>query len=294
MATMLPNTTGQADLRAEHISKIVTGFATQKYKMKQLVMVESSSSWQESYYKESKTELTGGTGSSIEGVPRLATFPHAEVIVTKVTGYMKKFAIEGEISYEDELTNNISMITRTLFRLARGVAKAVDDEIWDVLTENRSPSTINSVTITAGYEWDSATVSNQQPIYDILAAKQAIEEDNYEFDGNGYLVLSPKDAKNLMNNANVRNAGTFYTDSVTSNGVIGKICGLTVIRSNSVTADYALVCVAKECATWKSAAALTTVSTKDAGIKTTIRSWEIGMCQLTNPEAVCLIINTQA
>ena len=31
-------------------------------------MVSSSSAWQESYYKESKAELTGGTGEDVKGV----------------------------------------------------------------------------------------------------------------------------------------------------------------------------------------------------------------------------------
>ena len=293
MSTLLPNTTGQADLRAETISRIVTGFALQEYKMKQLCMISSSNSWKESYFAETKAELTGGTGSSVAGVPRLANFPYAEVIETKKETYQNKYAIEGVISWEDEVTDEIPIITRTLLRLARSVAYHVDTAIWDVLSQSRSATTINSVTIAAGYEWDSATISNRDPIQDILNAKKEISTDNYDIDGGqGYLILNPKDFANLLGNANVRNAGQFYTSDVTSNGVVGKICGLKIIVSNTVTADYAMVCVAKECANWKEAKALTVESVKDPGIKTTIRAWEVGVCQLTNPEAVCLIINT--
>lgn len=297
MSTLWPSTTGQADLRAENISKIVTGFALQRYKFKQLVMVQSSSSWKESYFQESKAELTaGGTvvHASVKGVPRLANFPYGEVTWTKKESYLLKHGMEGVISYEDEISNEIDVIARTLLRISRAVTLSVDNEIWDTLSQNRTPTTINSVTIAAGYEWDSATIANRDPIQNILDAKKAIEEDNYDPDNNGYLVLSPKDYANLLGNANVRNAGQFYTDSVTRNGVVGRILGLTVVKSNSVTADYSMVCVGKECASWKAAVPLTVVSTKDPGIKTTIRAWEIGVTQLTNPEAVCLIINTQA
>jgi hypothetical protein len=294
MATMLPNTTGQADLRDEHIDRIVKGFALQEYRLKDVVMVQGSSSWQESYFQENKDELTGGSGSSIKGVPRLANFPYVEENWTKKTATMVKHAAEAVISYEDERTNNVDVVSRTLLRIARAVAKSVDDDIWSVISENQSPSLINYVSITAGYEWDSATTGNQNPIQDILNAKKELEIDNYDPDKNGYLLLSPKDYANLLGNANVRNAGQFYTDSVTRNGVVGRLLGLTVIKSNSITNDYAMVVVGKECATYKQAVPLTTVSVKDPGIKRTIRCWEIGCTQLTNPEAVCLITNTQA
>ena len=68
--------------------------------------------------------------------------------------------------------------------------------------------------------------------------------------------------------------------------------GLTILVSNTVTADYALVCIAKECGTWKEAVPLTVASIKDDGVSWTIRAWEIGVAQLTNPNAVTLIDNT--
>lgn len=293
-ALMIPNTTGQSDLRAERISKIVTGFALQKYKFKQLCMIESSSSWQETYFQESKTELTGSTGSSIKGVPRGAQFPNAEVIWTRKTKRQEKYALEGVIYWEDETTNSISVITRTLLRISRGVAKAVDDEIWEVISEGQTPSLINSLDIAAGAEWDSDSVSARNPIQNILDAIKEIEVDNYEpHGGNGFLVVSPKDFANLVGNPNIRNAGQFFTDSATRNGVVGRLAGLTVIKSNSVTADYAMVIVAKTAATWKAAKPLSVVTITDPGIKKTIRAWEVGVTQLTNPEAVCLITNTQ-
>ena len=71
------------------------------------------------------------------------------------------------------------------------------------------------------------------------------------------------------------------------------IIGLKIIVSPNVTADWAAVVIPKESITWKSVVGLTTISIEDPGIKTTIRSWEIGCAQLKNPEAVCLISNTQ-
>lgn len=291
----MADSVGQADLRAENVDRIVKGFALQEYVMKQLVMVQSSNSWKETYYKETAADLTGGAGSAVKGVPRLANFPYGEVTWTETSSYLVKHGMEGVISWEDKLTNEVDVIARTLLRIARAVAKSVDTEIWDTLTESQSASAINSVTITAGNEWDSATIANRDPIQDILNAMKEISIDNYNIhNGNGYLVLNPKDYANLLGNANVRNAGQFYTDSVTKNGNVGKLLGLNVIVSNSVTADYAAVILAKECGTWKAAVPLTVKTIEDPGIKITIRAWEIGVTQLTNPEAVCLISNTAA
>lgn len=290
----MADTTGELDLRKEYVESVVTGFALQAYVMKEIVMVTPSSSWQESYYQESSTELSGGTGSAIKGVPRLANFPYGEASWTKQSSYITKYGFEGVISYEDRISNNIDVVARTLLRIARAVVKAVDDEIWDVLSESQSPSAINSVTIAAGDEWDSATVANRDPVQDILNAIKEIAVDNYPiYNGNGYLLLSPKDYANILGNANLRNVGEFYK-GIVQNGNVGVLLGLKVKVSNSITASGAMVVLAKECATWKQAAPLKTVTIDNPGISTTIRSFEMGTTQLKNPEAVCFISNTQA
>jgi len=200
--------------------------------------------------------------------------------------------MEQRVSMEDIASNDIPTIARVMKRIAEAITKSVDTEIWDVITERQTATNINGVTIAAGSEWDSATIANRDPIQDILDAKKEIYEDNYNPDSNGYLILNPKDYANLLGNANVRNAGQFYTDGVTKNGQLGTILGLKILVSNNVTADYAAVVIAKECANWKSLKPLTVKAIDDPGIGVTIRAWEIGVCQLVNPEAVCLISNT--
>ena len=287
------STTGESVLRDENIERMVKGFALQEFTMKQVVMQMSSSAWQESYFQETAADLTASGTRTIKGVPRLANFPYGEVSFEKKSAYMQKYAFEGVISWEDEKTNSIDVIARTLLRIARGVAKAVDDEIWDVLSEGQSPSTINSVAISSGDEWDSATLANRDPIQNMLDARSAIKQANYKI-VNGFLLLSPEDESNLLGNANVRNSGQFYTDAVTKNGVIGRILGLTIIVSNSVTSDFAMVVGNKEAATWRGASPLTVVTIADPGIKKTVRAWEVGVTQLINPKAITLISNTQA
>ena len=286
--------TGESALRLEHVDKVIRGFALQEYRLKQICMVQSSNSWSETYYQESATDLTAGANRTVKGIARLAKFPYGEVNFTKKTAYNEKYGMEGIISWEDASTNAVDVIARTLLRISRAVAKAVDGAIYNAITENGSPSTIQTLALTSGYEWDSATVANRDPIQDILNAKKLLAIANYDPDnGNGFLLVSPTDYANILGNSNIRNAGQFYTSDVTRNGQVGKLLGLNVIVSNSVAADKAVVGVALECATWKEAVPLTVVMNEDPGIKYTIRAWEIGVTQLVNPQAIVLITNTQ-
>ena len=174
----MADSTGMADLRKENVSKIVTGFALTEYKFKSLCMVEKSSAWKETYFQETAADLTNAS-SPVEGVPRLANFPYGEVSWTEKSKRHMKHAMEGVVSYEDQRTNDIGVIARTLLRIARAIAKSVDAEIWDTLTESRTGSLTNKVTIAAGYEWDSDTLANQDPIANLLNAKILIADDYY-------------------------------------------------------------------------------------------------------------------
>ena len=281
--------TGEADLRAENFSRIVKGFALQQYKMKQLCMIESSKAWTETYYKETaadleKTATTAVTGTSLGGVPRLAKFPYGETSWEKTTARNVKHAMEGVISWEDIKTNNIPMIARSLLRIARAVTKSVDTVIASGILNATGANTV-----TANAPWDDAVVADRDPIQDILDAKSEIEIDNYDADVNGFLLIHPTGKAHLLGNANIRNAGQFYTDAVTRNGVIGRLLGLTVVSSNSVTDGGAQIVIGKEALTWKSVAPLTVKTINDPGIKETIRAWEVGQLQTPNPEAICLI-----
>lgn len=63
--------------------------------------------------------------------------------------------------------------------------------------------------------------------------------------------------------------------------------------TEAITADTAYVVVAKEAMTWKEATPLTVMQIEDAGIKTTIRAFELGVCQVPSPNAICKITNTR-
>jgi hypothetical protein len=287
----MADTTQEADLRKEFVDGAVKAVALMEYKLKTLCTVDSSSAWTESYYRETNTDPSGVANyTAVKGIPRLAPFPYGEASWTKVSALIEKYGMEGMISYEDSKLNNIPMIQRTILRIGRAVARAVDSQIESVMNASYG----NTFAITAGNEWDSATVANRDPVFDILTGIQMLRADNIDaLNGNGYLVVNGTDYPNLISNSKVMNNPTFKSADVVANGVVGEICGLKIMVTEVVTADQAYVVVAKEAVTWKEATPLTVMQIEDAGIKTTIRAFELGVCQMTSPNAVCKITNTR-
>lgn len=288
---MPADTTGEQDLRKEYIDGAVKAVALAEYKLRTLCTIDTSNAWTETYYRETNTELTGGTGSTVRAIPRLAPFPYGEVSETKISAVIEKYGMEGVISYEDATKNNVPMIQRTLLRIGRAVAYSVDIVIEAAVNTNAA----NTVAITGGYEWNSATIANRDPIKDILDGIQTIRANNIDaLNGNGYLVINGTDYTNLISNTKIINNPTFKTADVVSNGVVGQVCGLKIMVTEVVTADQAYIVVAKEALTWKEAHPLTVLQIEDPGIKTTIRAYELGVCQVTSPNAICKITNTRA
>lgn len=284
----MPDSVQMQNIRAEHVSRIVTGFALQSYVLKEVTMIKKSSSWKETYFQETAADLTGGTGSAVKGIPRLAKFPYGEVKWQEISNRHQKYGMEGVISWEDIATNEIDVMARTLLRIGRAVAKGVDDEIYTQISDNAG----QTFAITSGEEWDATEKANRDPIQNILRAKRLIMEQNYDLTRNTFLLLNPKDMENLLGNPNIRNSGQFFTDSPTKNGTLGRLLGLTVKISNSVTADEAIVIVGQEAVTWQTAHGLSVETMIDPGIKWTVRAWEVGVTQVTNPNAICKITNT--
>lgn len=281
---MVVEEVGQDTLRAENIDRLVKGFALQKFVMKQLVMTPKSTSWQESYYRETAVEL-----SAVSNIPRMARFPAGFHTWEKFSSYMKKAGLETEISWEDGISDNIDVIARSLLRVSRAVVKSVDDTIWNAISENQSATNIQTLATSAA--WDNPTRANRIPHEDIAEAASKIAEQNYQAD---FILLSPKDFLFVVTNDYVMDSFDASGPALMQNGKLGRLLGLDVVVSNSVTADYALVGQKKICGTYRIAEALKTHTEIEPGIKWVIRAWEIGTAFVTDPKALCLLTNTQA
>ncbi len=288
----MADTDREADLRKEFIDTAVKAVVKIEEKWKALCAVDSSSAWTESYFRETNDDSTdGGTGSPIRGVPQYAPFPFFDVTETKVSSIIQKYAGESVISMEAQQNATVPMLQRKIYRLGRKIVYQVDVAIEAGVAADFG----NTVAITAGNEWDSATIANRDPVKDFLDAIQTLRVDGIDaLAGNGKIVMNGNDYTNVISNTKVLNHPTFKSVSAVQNGVVASLVGLDIVVSEAVTADTAYVLVAKQGMVWKQAEGLKVVTIVDEGKKTTIRAWERGVFQLQAPNEVCKITNTRA
>jgi hypothetical protein len=280
------------DIRGLDIDKAVKGFALTEFVFKnELCIISQLSGDSIRWFQETNTDLTATAPSAVANISPLSIFPTLEPTWTRNTSYVKKYGAECTISIEDIKSAEIPVLSRTMLRLTRAVAKQVDTDIWNVITESQSPSTINTTAATAA--WDAA--SGQDPVEDILECLQEIEEAGYNTDS-AVILLSPKDKKSLLAWCVTTNGADApqFSSKIMEGGDVTRILGKRVITNINVTADYAAVVVPKVCATFMQHTPLTSRIIVDEGISNKIRVWENGITLLTDPKAVSLLTNTQA
>ncbi|MEK0325846.1 MAG: hypothetical protein QQN63_09090 [Nitrosopumilus sp.] len=279
----------QVDLQGENISRAVKGFGLKTFKLRQVLQISTSDKLTETFYKETSAELTpAGETFSIQGVARGAAFPHVDPSWTKVQGRHIKFAAETSIFIEDKLLDAIDVQQRAIIRVARSVQNQEDTYLYTTLS---GASGIG--TAAASDTWDSATVANRNPIDDILAGIQNLDESNYDVLENGFLLLSPKDYRSLIGNSKVISNPSFKTADVVTNGRVGQIVGLNIIKTTSVTADQAMIIVGQRAATLKTAISMRSDVESIFGIKDILSTYEMLHIQVTDPAAIYVITNTQ-
>ena len=279
------------DLQSENIDTAVKAVVKIEEKWKALCAVDSSTSYTESYYRETNDDATDGlTGSPIRGVPEYAPFPFFDVTETQFSSIIQKYAGEGIISMEASQYATVPMLQRKIYRLGRKIVYQIDFAIEAGVATDFG----NTVAIGVGEEWDSATIANRDPIKNILDAVQTLRVDGIDaLAGNGKIVLNGQDYTNFISNTKVLNHPT-YESGVMQNGKVGSILGMDIIVSEVVTIDTAYVLVAKQGMVWKSAQGLTVKTIVDEGKSTTIRAWERGVFQLQAPNEICKLTNTRA
>ena len=280
------------DLRKEFIDSAVKAVVKIEEKWKAMCTIDTSSAWTESYFRETNDDSTDtGNQSPIKGIREYAAFPFIDVTETKVSSVIDKYAGESIISLEAQSNITVPMLQRKIYRIGRKIIYQVDVAIEASVSTNAG----NTVAITAGNEWDSATIANRDPVKDFLDAIQTLRVDGIDaLDGSGLLVVNGNDYTNIISNTKVLNHPTFKEVSAVQNGRVHKIVGLTIVISEAVQADQAYVLVEKKGMVWKQAEPMKVVTTEEVGKWTTIRAWERGVFQLQAPNEVCKITNTRA
>lgn len=281
----MADTVGKKDIRGENVERAIRGLSNKRFRLKGLLLVQSSEKWTESFYQETDAILTASGTRNIKETGRLSDFNNVDASWTLQQAPHLKYTAQTVISMEDNLTNAIDVQGRSLFKVAEALANSVDLAIYAKLTAEAN----TSGTVAAVANWDSGTVALRDPITDILAGIQAMDENNFDALEGGVLLVNPKNYKDLMTNSKVINNPSFKTADIVSNGRVARLVGLTIVKSTSVTSDEAMIIIDQRTATLKIVESLRTAIIDDPGIKITIRAWEINQIQISAPKAIYTI-----
>ena len=273
---------GEADLRAEDIDEIVKNFALEQFTGRQICSIVPTSSEKNTYYEETDSDISqmqvDGIANSGFTNSEGAIFEHVTHTWTEVSERVKMHGATHTFSWQVWKLSAFDVKARMLQRVARAIVESEDSAIYTELA-----TTTN--TTTAVQTWDNATESLQQPMKDILIARSALKLNNWSTTANLKMIIHPTNFMELLNNPVVRNAGQFYTDTVTKNGVVGKIADFDIIESNAMTENTILFCISQTAMSLYEAAGITTHITEEPGETMTIKSFSMSVPVLINNNA---------
>jgi hypothetical protein len=272
--------TGEDKLRAKTYDNAIKQIANYSYKMKQLVSVVGSNSWKNYFFREQTSVPEGQEGNAIKGIPRGAEFPNAVLSWEQVSSRIEKYGLSGKIDHEDIIAKNIDTRNRTIKRIAEGVAKAVDNEIYSVLS---SDADILTGTLQGGY-WNESSAAIVKDLAVMKSQVQAYYDNANDF----AVVINPSTAPEIVHYIYEKGAQATSEGQKAFNGQIGNPAGVRVITASVVPASYALFVVPKMCATWKQLMPLETDTKTDKFMGDEIKACEYGVTEVHEPKQIVL------
>ena len=293
---------GNTDLRAKYYDKTLKNLAPVMYKFKQALTIDTTSAWKNFFWREDPTVLSPASGPGIRGLAPGAQFAQATQKMSQIQAVIDKYGLEQQIIWEDILTNDVDIQARALFKIAEGIAHTVDDQIYAVLSDADTSSSIlvynlgGNKTVTQGSTYGGTGGGWNQTssafIDDLLAGQQLMAENNIDATGL-ILYLNPRDVRSAKKYITDKGAQfNSFSNDVAVNGSMGGAVGITFVSSNSVPVSRALLVKPKVCGTWKSLVPLQSTTIEDKFRNVTVRAVEEGVCQLYQPLAVVLFKGT--
>ncbi|KKK94893.1 hypothetical protein LCGC14_2678270 [marine sediment metagenome] len=281
-------TSGQALIRGVDITKGAVAEFEEALIFKPLISSRPTKAREIKFWVKTSGYLTLTSPAKLSNIAPGARPFVAETSWTPDTKYSIKYMLDSPmINMEDESDAEVQVFRDNAKDVVEAIANDVDNDIWNVATENQSPSLINSTAANAA--WNAA--SGQDPFEDIMEAKQEIREETKRSIKNGVLLLNAKGEKDLLvwlvstKGSSIPN---FASEKVGS-GTLSGIAGLRVIVSENVTATFAMVADLKQAVEYRQFKPLQTWIITEEGIGRKIRVSTNGVAILRKPKYISLI-----
>ena len=282
---------GQAEIRGLNIDKVSKDMFEEALIIKGELKAESTDSRQIRWYQKTSGYLTTTTPAKISNIPYGARPFVLRQTWTRNTSFTKKYLLDSEmIDMEDETDSDVQVFLNTSEDITGAVANDLDGDVWDVVSENRTPTNINDVTSTAA--WNAA--SGQNPYADVSEAEQLIREQTKR---NPILkiYLNAKDHKSLKDWLVIVKGSSIpgFSSQLIENKPLLMFDNKQVIISENITQDFAMVANLERGATYKTFKGLTTSIITEEQVGRKIRVGFNGIALLVRPKYIALISNTQ-
>ena len=281
---------GQAEIRGLNIDKVSKDMFEDALIIKGELKAESTDSRQIRWYQKTSGYLTTTTPAKISNIPYGARPFVLRQTWTRNTSFTKKYLLDSEmIDMEDETDSDVQVFLNTSEDITGAVANDLDGDVWDVVSENRTPTHINDVTSTAA--WDAA--SGQNPYADVTEAEELIRTQTKR---NPILkiYLNAHDHKSLKDWLVTVKGSSIpgFSSQLVENKTLIMFDSKRVIVSENVTQDFAMVANLERGATYKTFKGLTTSIITEEQIGRKIRVGFNGIALLVRPKYIALISNT--
>ncbi len=281
---------GQALIRGLDIDKVSKDMFEEALIFKGELKNESTNSREIRWYQKTSGYITVTSPAKISNIAYGARPFVLRQTWTRNTSFTKKYLLDSElIDMEDETDSDVQVFMNTAEDLTGAVANDLDGDIWDVVSENQSPGSINDVTSTAA--WDAT--SGQNPYADVTEAEELIRQQTKR---NPILkiYMNAHDHKSLKDWLVTVKGSSIpgFSSQLIENKQLLVFDSKQVIVSENVTQDFAMVANLERGATYKEFMALRTWIITEEGIGRKIRIGTNGIALLVRPKYIALISNT--
>lgn len=279
----MADTLGMSELRGLDVDTLAKGYADKEFLFKNFLTVFPTSAREIRWYRKTSgvldsTDTTGITASQIVGSAFGTLPPIAEQSATRLTSYVKHFAIESPwFTYADIRDSDLDMLAINVRDLTRAVQNQIDYRIFDVLSGTLALS--GSAAGTGGW----GKVSDCNPVRDLLSGSTQIELQNYNT-SNLVVLMNPQQKQELLDwiiGTKGSSVPSFASEKVQS-GVIMNIVGQRVVVSPNVTQGIVMQIVPQRAATWKTFTPISAITKEEPGVGVKVRVWEDGEIIVTD------------
>ena len=288
----MADTAGQSLIRGINIDKKARNYQNEESIFYKEVNVIATSSREVRWYQKTSGYLTATAPITIVTAEGATPFV-LETSWTRNTSYTKKYALDTPyITMEDESDSEVKVFMDNMEEIVAAIINDRDGDIWDVATESQSPVNINSVTTVAA--WDAG--SGQDPMRDVSEALRKIRQETKRKVQNPKLYVSAKGEEDLKVWLTT-GKGTYFTELASKtieDGVLTRFGGCSVVVSENVTADYALVADLKKSTEYREFTPLRTAIIEEPLIGRKVRAVTNGIAILVKPKFNALIANTES